>query len=342
MKRQIMQKTIFLTALLLTPISTLSQPSIADLLKLNESIVHVSVDLGNGNTGTGTGVVVSEEFVATNCHILANAYGANIAKYGDGYKPIAMKADWKHDLCLLKFDKLPFKPVPMRDSSTLLSEEEIFTIGYPSGNSVPQPSYGTIKATYPLDGSLIIRSNAAFALGSSGGAMFDQHFNLIGITSFKNPGPNAFFYSMPVDWIKRLFESPDLISLKTDEQPFWALPNSQHPYFMQVAVPFQNKEWHELKRIADQWTADQPQLADAWYFLGVAELESQQTVQAKQHLNQCMKLNHRHLDAMLALSKIAVAEKNASELEKMIDLIKPLDATEAEQLSMKVSALKNE
>lgn len=328
--------------LLTVPLCGHSQPNIADLLKLNESIVHVSVDLGNGNTGTGTGVVVSHEFVATNCHILANAYGANIAKYGDGYKPVAMKADWKHDLCLLKFDQLPFKPVPMRDSATLRSEEEIFTIGYPSGNSVPQPSYGSIKATYPLDDSLIIRSDAAFALGSSGGAMFDQNFNLIGITSFKNPGPNSFFYSMPVDWIKRLFDSPDLISLKTSELPFWALPSSKHPYFMQVAVPFHNKEWHELKRIADLWAAEQPQLADAWYFLGIAELESQQTAKAKMHLKQCVSLNNRHLDAMLALSKIAVNEKNTAELEQIIDLIKPIAPSDAEQLAMKVSVLKSE
>ena len=264
-----MKKTILFAVLFASPLSSFSQPNIADLLRLNESIVHVSVDLGNGNTGAGTGVVVSNEYVATNCHVLANAHGANIAKYGDGYQPIAMKADWKHDLCLLKFDKLPFKPVPMRDSSTLLYEEEIFTVGYPSGNSVPQPSYGSIKATYPLDDNLIIRSNAAFALGSSGGAMFDQHFNLIGITSFKNPGPNSFFYSMPVEWIKRLFDTPDLMSLKTSEQPFWALPNNQHPYFMQVVVPYQNQEWPELKRIADLWTIEQPHLADAWYFLGI-------------------------------------------------------------------------
>lgn len=337
-----MQKIITFITILFIPLSSFSQPSISDLLKLNESIVHVSVDLGNGNTGTGTGVVVSSEYVATNCHILANAHGANIAKYGDGYQPLAMKADWKHDLCLLKFDKLPFKPVPLRDSSTLRYEEEIFTIGYPSGNSVPQPSYGTIKAAYPLDGSLIVRSNAAFALGSSGGAMFDQNFNLVGITSFKNPGPNSFFYSMPVEWIKRLFEAPDVRSLKTEEVPFWAQPNTQHPYFMQVVVPFQNQEWQELQRIASLWVADQPNLADAWYFLGIAELESQQLPAAKLHLNKCMTLNQRHLDAMLALSKIAVAEKNATELEKMIDLIKPIDAAEAELLSVKVTALKSE
>jgi len=337
-----MGRITFLITLLAAPISGFSQPSIGDLLRLNESIVHVSVDLGNGSTGTGTGVVVSNEYVATNCHILANARGANIAKYGDGYQPVAMKADWKHDLCLLKFDKLPFKPVPMRDSSTLLYEEEIFTVGFPSGNSVPQPSYGSIKATYPLDGNLIIRSNAAFALGSSGGAMFDQNFNLIGITSFKNPGPNSFFYSMPVEWIRRLFNTPELLSLKTDQQPFWALPNNQHPYFMQVVIPFQNHEWQELKRIAGLWATEQPHLADSWYFLGTAEFESNQIAEAKQHLNKCMVLNNRHLDAMLTLSKIAILEKNASDLEKMIRLIKPLDEAEAEQLSMKVLALKGE
>ena len=337
-----MKKTIVFTILMASPLIGFTQPTIADLLRINESIVHVSVDLGNGNTGAGTGVVVSNEYVATNCHVLANAYGANIAKYGDGYQPIAMKADWKHDLCLLKFDKLPFKPVTMRDSSTLIQEEEIFTVGYPSGNSVPQPSYGSIKATYPLDGNLIIRSDAAFALGSSGGAMFDQDFNLIGITSFKNPGPNSFFYSMPVDWIKRLFDTADLISLKTSEQPFWALPTHQHPYFMQVVVPFQNKEWQQLKKIADKWTVEQPQLADAWYFLGTAEFESHALSDAKQHLLKCMSLNKRHLDAMLTLSKIALLEKNTSDLEQIIHLIRPLDEAEAEQLSIKVLALKNE
>ncbi|MDO9206273.1 serine protease, partial [Methylotenera sp.] len=164
--------------------SSFAQPDIVELLALNDSLVQVSVDLPNGITGNGSGVVVSKEYVATNCHVLANAKGASITKYRDGYKPIAMKADWKHDLCLLKFDGLPFKPVIMRDSKTLQYEEEIFSLGYPVGNNVPQPSFGNIKGSYPLDGSVIIRTNAAFAMGSSGGALFDQQFNLIGITSF--------------------------------------------------------------------------------------------------------------------------------------------------------------
>ena len=123
-----------------------AQPSIGELLQLHDSIVQISVELENGNVGTGTGVVIDKEYVVTNCHVLANGKGANVAKYGDGFKPIALKADWKHDLCALKFDGLPFKSVPMRDTASLEIEEEVFSIGYPNGNNVPQPSYGSIKA----------------------------------------------------------------------------------------------------------------------------------------------------------------------------------------------------
>ena len=132
-------------ALLGSQFSAVAQPSFVDTLNLGHSIVIVSTDLPNGQTGRGSGVVVSPEYVATNCHVIANTRGANIAKFRDGYKPIAVKANWKRDLCLLKFEPLPFKPVAMRDASTLQYEEEVFSLGLPAGAPVPQPSYGRIK-----------------------------------------------------------------------------------------------------------------------------------------------------------------------------------------------------
>ena len=78
-------------------------PTFEKLLELNNSIVVVNVDLPDGSSGTGTGVVVSKEYVATDCHVIANTLGANISKYDNVFTPIAFKADWKHDLCLLNF-----------------------------------------------------------------------------------------------------------------------------------------------------------------------------------------------------------------------------------------------
>jgi hypothetical protein len=206
---------------------------------------------------------------------------------------------------------------------------------------VPQPSFGSIKATYALDGTNIIRTNAAFGLGSSGGALFDQDFNLIGITTFKSPGPQGFFYSVPVEWIKALFDSPDLISLDTHEIPFWALPLEQRPYFMQVVIPYQNHEWSQLKAIASAWTESEPKSADSWYFLGLAEAGRQDVVLAKQHFNQAQMLNARHLDALVALSKIAYSESDLKTLEKFEARINQLNEEQGHIVRDEIVSLKS-
>lgn len=333
-------KKLLLISLLINASNVFAQPNIGELLKLHESIVQISVELENGNVGTGTGVVISNEYVVTNCHVLANGKGANVAKYGDGYKPIALKADWKHDLCALKFDGLPFKPVPMRDSASLNIEEDVFSIGYPNGNNVPQPSYGSIKAKYPYDGSLIIRSDTAFALGSSGGALFDQKFNLVGITSFKSPGPQGFFYSLPVEWIKQLINSKDLLTLNADGSPFWALPYQQQPYFMQVVIPYQNHEWQNLHAIAEAWIKSEPKSADAWYFLAVSDWGLSKTSIAKTEFEKALSFNPQHLDVFLRQSEIALKEMDFERLDKIKTSIEALNSNASEELNIKISALK--
>ncbi len=334
-------KKILLFSLALYANSAFAQPSIGELLQLHGSIVQISVELENGNVGTGTGVVISNEYVITNCHVLANGKGANVAKYGDGYKPIALKADWQHDLCALKFEGLPFKPVPMRDTATVAIEEEVFSIGYPNGNNVPQPSYGSIKAKYPFDGGLIIRSDAAFSLGSSGGALFDQQFNLIGITSFKSPGRQGFFYSLPVEWIKQLIASQELQSLNTEERPFWALPYQQQPYFMQVVIPYQNHEWQNLHAIAQAWSKSDPNAADAWYFLGVADWALNHADVAKIEFDQALRFNPKHLAALVHQSEIALKQADFAQLDQLKSSIANLDGEASEELSVKISALRH-
>ncbi|MDF0379248.1 trypsin-like peptidase domain-containing protein [Methylophilus sp. YYY-1] len=333
-------KSILLTSLLLLTNVLNAQPSIVDTLELGHSIVMVTTDLPDGSNGRGSGVVVSPEYVATNCHVIANSKGVNIAKFRDGYQPIGLKANWKRDVCLLKFDPLPFKPIPMRDSQSLQYEEEVFSMSFPAGAPVPQLSYGAIKGIYPFDGSLIVRSNASFYMGSSGGALFDQHYNLIGLTTFKSPGQPAFYYSLPVEWIKELMAAPETTSLKTNDVPFWALPLEQRPYFMQVVIPYQNADWRDLKTIAGQWTGQEPASADAWYFLGLAEEGLQHYVQAEQDLKKAYDLNQRDVDAMLALSRVAFVQKDVATLESIQPAIQAIDPEQGEKVTQQIQALK--
>jgi serine protease Do len=334
-----MKKLISLLLLLIAS-QVQAIPTLEKLLELNNSIVAVNVDLPDGSSGSGTGVVVSKEYVATDCHVIANTLGANISKFDDAYKPIAFKADWKHDLCLLKFEELPFKPVPIRDSKTLQYEEDVFSISYPSGNNVPQPSYGSVKAIHNFDNGVIIRSDAAFALGSSGGGLFDEKFNLIGITTFKSPGPQGYFYSLPVEWIKKLMKEPDAKSLKTLDIPFWAMPFEQKPYFMKVVIPYQNKEWDTLKSISDLWIKEEPNSSDAWYFLGLADQGKKDFKAAKEAFLKAEKINPRHLDAMMGLAEIAESEKDLASLQNIQTKVNQLNTSLAEVISNKLIKLK--
>ena len=333
-------KKIISLLLLLIASQVQAIPTFEKLLELNNSIVVVNVDLPDGSSGSGTGVVVSKEYVATDCHVIANTLGANISKFDDAYKPIAFKADWKHDLCLLKFEELPFKPVPIRDSKTLQYEEDVFSISYPSGNNVPQPSYGSVKAIHNFDNSVIIRSDAAFALGSSGGGLFDEKYNLIGITTFKSPGPQGYFYSLPVEWIKKLMKEPDTKSLKTLDIPFWAMPFEQKPYFMKVVIPYQNKEWDTLKSISDLWIKEEPNSSDAWYFLGLADQGKKDLKAAKEAFLKAEKINPRHLDAMMGLAEIAESEKDLASLQNIQTKVNQLNTSLAEVISNKLNKLK--
>jgi serine protease Do len=330
---------LFALVIVYTP-SLLARPSFAETIPLGHSIVMVSTDLPGGQTGRGSGVVVSKEYVATNCHVIANTNGVSMAKFRDGYQPIAIKANWRRDLCLLKFDTLPFEPIPMRDSSSLAYEEEVFSLGFPSGANVPQPSYGNVKGKYRYDDGLIVRTDASFAMGSSGGGLFDSHFNLIGITTFKSPGHHGFFYSLPVEWIKELMEAPEVLSLKTNDVPFWALPLEQRPYFMQVVIPYQNKEWVNLKSIASKWTVQEPNSPDAWYFLGVAEEGLGEITNARNALQKATGLNDHDLDAFVALSRLAFSEKDVTALEALMPPVQALSSDEGEKLTLKINELK--
>lgn len=328
---------MLLGCLLYAPV-ILARPTFAETLALSHSVVMITTELPDGRNGRGSGVVVSKEYVATNCHVIANADGANVAKFRQGYKPVAIKADWKRDLCLLKFDDLPFKPVSLRDSATLQYEEPVFSLSFPGGQNVPQPSYGNIKATYAYDGSFIVRSNAPFNLGSSGGALFDEQLNLIGISTFKSPG-KGYYYHLPAEWIKELMDAPETHSLATNVIPFWALPLAQRPAFMRVVIPYKNKNWSTLEAISKQWVQDEPASADAFYYLGVAEEGNGNLTEAKKHLSKAVVLNSRDLDAMVALTRVAYAQKDIKALESLEAPIRLLDSDAADVVVIHIEAL---
>ena len=303
-----------------------SYPAQAELFGLSESMVQVFVTFKGGVTGSGSGIVIKKNHVATNCHIFADSDGVNVVKFFQTYTPIAVYADWEKDLCILKFDNLPLPPVNLRASKDLSYEEKVFSLTFPNDNPMPLPSYGKIKALYPFQKSNIIRSSAGFTVGSSGGALFDLDYNLVGITTFKSPGRREnYYYCLPADWIKELIKTKERTDLKSNAAPFWSLPENEKPFFMRVVLPMQNEDWPLMLKIAKLWTQADGENADAWYYLGFAQRKMSNLDFSKLFLEQAIKLNNMHLDSLIELTKISIEQNDSLEFNKIMNLMLKID-----------------
>jgi hypothetical protein len=302
--------------------------SISELAyKLKASVVKVHVATKSGGHGVGTGVVVGKDLVATNCHVLANSIGVKISKFGESFIPDAMKADWKHDICIMRFQYLDLSPVVLGDSENLKYEQTIFSIGFPGGPPKPQTTQGKIKALYALNDSQIVRTDASFVMGASGSPVFDAEGKLIAISTFKSPGRSgAYFYNVPVKWVHALMDAPDTVSLNTNELPFWDAPELQRPFFMRVVLPYQNEKWVDLKIVAQEWVSREPNSPEALFYAGVAEEHLGDLIKANQYFQQVLGIHPQHVATMFELGLIASREGKSDEVERMRVALKAIDS----------------
>ena len=290
--------------------------------QLKASIVKVHVATKSGGHGVGTGVVVGKDLVATNCHVVANAIGVKITKFGDSFTPDAMRADWKHDVCVLRFQYLDMKPVELGDSENLKYEQAIFSIGFPGGPPKPITTPGKIKALYAFDGSQVIRTDASFVMGASGSPVFDSDGKLVALSTVKSPGHSAYFYNVPVKWVKALIGTAELVatetaSLKTDVSPFWDAPETERPFFMRVVLPYQNAKWDELQSTAQEWVSKEPKSEEAHFYLGVAFENLSKTDAAKSEFAEVLKLHPQHAATLQELGLMASKARNQPELLRL-------------------------
>jgi len=282
-----------------------SEPDRELVYRLKASVVKVHALTATGGHGVGSGVVVAQDTVATNCHVVANSSGISISKFGDSMSPVGMIADWKHDICLLKFKYLELPAAKLASAASLHYGDEVFSIGFPGGPPKPQTISGKVRALYAYDDSLVVRTDAAFIMGSSGSPTFNQAGELVSLSTFKSPGKHAYFYSVPVEWIQRLMQGEQVTSAAPTATPFWDLPLEQRPFWMQVVLPYQSGDWAMLETLARQWLTVQAESAEAYFYLASALHGQGQTGPAQQAYLRAVSLQPGHVDAWSGLAILA-------------------------------------
>jgi serine protease Do len=322
---------IFLLSCLSFSLSS-AEPSNELIYQLKASISKIHSVNAHGGQSTGSGVVVAENMVATNCHTLADSVGMNIAALGETYQPVGLKADWKHDICILRFEFLPLKPITFSQVAPHY-EQATFSIGFPGGPPKPITTFGRVKGLYEMDGSSVIRTNGSFQLGASGSPLFDEEGKLIGMSTFKSPGRNAFYYHVPAKWIQLAMQLPDTAPNQF-QAPFWDTPEEKRPYWMQVVTPLQNEQWSILKSISEQWVAHEKDNPEAHYYLGMAQMNLGEKAAAKINFQTALILNKAHCASMLALAQMAQQEGNQQAFKGYQQMLAELNSDELENLEI--------
>ena len=180
----------------------------------------------------GTGFIVDKSgIVATNFHVIKGTSDIKLKLHDGTHFPVlqVLSADPTRDLVLVKFAAT--KPMPtlrLGDSSKVSTGEKIVAIGNPLGvfeNTVSEGLISSIREVCsqkdveaknpqcPIELHLL-QISAPISQGSSGGPLFNQVGEVVGVTTAIIAQGQLINFAMPVNYLKPLLSNQHPIGLE--------------------------------------------------------------------------------------------------------------------------------
>jgi tetratricopeptide (TPR) repeat protein len=195
---------LFLTVL---AIPAVSLADANDIYTRNNAAVVVVIAL-NGQRqpiGQGSGFIVRKDgAVITNYHVISLADDFKVL-VGGKIRNVegVLHADPENDLAIIKLEGGDFPTVTLGDSSALLVGERIYVIGSPRGleNTI---SEGLLSGIRQVDTSRkVLQMTAPISPGSSGGPLFNEKGEVVGIATFLIEENQNLNFAMPINLAKQ-------------------------------------------------------------------------------------------------------------------------------------------
>ena len=150
-------------------------------------------------TSAGSGFVISDNgYIVTNYHVIDGAESITVTFYdGSEYEASYVGGEESNDVAVLKIDATGLTPVVLGDSDLLSVGDEVSTIGNALGTlSFSQTSghvSGLARSVTYSDGTIInmLQTDCTINSGNSGGPLFNQYGQVVGITSAKYSGSSS-------------------------------------------------------------------------------------------------------------------------------------------------------
>ncbi len=174
---------------------------------------------------SGTGFALNNGYIVTNYHVVEDAKSINIngvnGNFDVSYSASVVATDKINDLAILKINDNRFKgfgtlPYKIKTSTSEVGEE-IFVLGYPLTSTMGDEiklTTGVISSKTGFQGDAsLYQISAPVQPGNSGGPLFDNNGNLIGIVNAKHIGAENVGYAIKTSLLRNLVESASLTSV---------------------------------------------------------------------------------------------------------------------------------
>ena len=145
------------------------------------------------SAASGSGFIISDDgYILTNFHVIEDSDSISVSMYnGDSYEATLTGYDESNDIAVLKIDAEGLAPVILGNSNNLNVGDSVVAIGNPLGELTFTLTSGTISAKdreVTFSGNVtmnLLQTDCAINSGNSGGALFNLHGEVIGVTNAK-------------------------------------------------------------------------------------------------------------------------------------------------------------
>ncbi len=166
-------------------------------------VVVVSINDKGHVIGQGSGFIVREDgAVVTNYHVINMAADVKI-KLGMKVLDVegVLHTDPENDLAIVKLEGSGYPKVKIGDANKLKVGEKIYVIGSPQGleNTI---SEGILSGIREVDRERkILQMTAAISPGSSGGPLFNENGEVVGVATFLIAETQNLNFAMPINLV---------------------------------------------------------------------------------------------------------------------------------------------
>ena len=141
---------------------------------------------------SGSGFILTADgYIVTNHHVVEDAESIKVTTYdNNSYEAKLIGYDENNDVAVLKVDAKDLTPVVIGNSDNMNVGDSVVAIGNPLGELTFSLTTGAVSAlnrnvTIENTAMTLIQTDCAINSGNSGGALFNSHGEVIGITNAK-------------------------------------------------------------------------------------------------------------------------------------------------------------